>query len=1159
MECNKEEAIRAKEIAEKKMQSGDFEGALRIALKAKKLYPDLDNISQVLMVCEVHCSAQNKLNGSEMDWYGILQIEKFSDEPIVKKQFRKLALSLHPDKNKFAGAEAAFKLIGEANRVLTDPTKRSSYDMKCRVALRSVAPKSASDQSNKNSYVKKQHGAANNFSNAPHSQFTSSHTCQQPQQTTFWTHCPSCTVKYQYYREFLNKMLRCQNCQQPFIANDLGISSRSSWSQFINEKRDPNQGPSEVAPQNDAGKPSVMNFVCRFSESDTMPKVGKSADVCGSSKPKEAKAGNASGIGGGSKPQEKVNGHVEVGKGGAPVSMSNAKKFKGSLTSDSASSKKRRKSMEESSENFDKGSSAGIEENIVVEENGGDLSAQNSRPSDGYQPRRSSRQKQHISYEENLSNDDFVDPPPKRSRGSRSSGVADGEIKEASAGSGMPRGDISAGFATYALNRNNKEVNQKATSSLEERSSNKKRKTGDFEAKGDEASMSEKAGTKLEINDENSKIGTSKLNSNETLKSEIFVCPDPNFSNFEKDRAEGSFAVNQIWAIYDSIDGMPRFYARVKKVLTPGFKLQITWLEASPDNDAEQLWCEEGLPSACGMYENGDTVETVDHPMFSHQMYCKNAGRKGTYLIYPKKGETWALFKDWDIKWSSEPDKHRPPYQFEFVEILTNFTEDLGIGVSYLDKVKGFVSIYQQANCNGVPSFYIRPSELYRFSHRIPSCRMTGQEGGVLAGSFELDTAALPSYLYNLVDLGDVKVGKEKLDAEAIGSHSKSSEHEVQPIKGSEKVCTPKNLKSGPQMGISALSISSGESTGTCKDDDQIDVDQRAKNEDCNKVARHGRLTQPEGISTSFQATEKSGSPKKREKFVSYALTPRRSPRDLSNRVDASQSTTEVAGKHTATNKDERQGQPGASSRHPDNKMHLHVKDGSSVSPAKSQKSSGCRVIEVEHYDFKKEKSEDKFQLDQIWAMHSNKDGIPRNYGQVKKIEFAIGGFKLHVAMLEAYTIRKDVQTACGTFKVKNKPVVLPVTAFSHQVKAKSIGKNRYEIYPRQGEIWAIYKIWNSDLMFSDQDAGECDIVEVVKDDENGVKVVVLMPVNGSESFYMAPRRLKSGIINITRAEFGRFSHQCLASQAMGKKDDSLRGYFELAPSSIPGTVVLVD
>ncbi|KAF2287932.1 hypothetical protein GH714_003318 [Hevea brasiliensis] len=844
MECNKEEAIRAKEIAEKKMQSGDFEGALRIALKAKKLYPDLDNISQVLMVCEVHCSAQNKLNGSEMDWYGILQIEKFSDEPIVKKQFRKLALSLHPDKNKFAGAEAAFKLIGEANRVLTDPTKRSSYDMKCRVALRSVAPKSASDQSNKNSYVKKQHG---------------------------------------------------------------------------------------------------------FSESDTMPKVGKSADVCGSSKPKEAKAGNASGIGGGSKPQEKVNGHVEVGKGGAP----------------------------------------------------------NSRPSDGYQPRRSSRQKQHISYEENLSNDDFVDPPPKRSRGSRSSGVADGEIKEASAGSGMPRGDISAGFATYALNRNNKEVNQKATSSLEERSSNKKRKTGDFEAKGDEASMSEKA------------------------------------------------------------DGMPRFYARVKKVLTPGFKLQITWLEASPDNDAEQLWCEEGLPSACGMEKHG-------------------------------------LFKDWDIKWSSEPDKHRPPYQFEFVEILTNFTEDLGIGVSYLDKVKGFVSIYQQANCNGVPSFYIRPSELYRFSHRIPSCRMTGQEGGVLAGSFELDTAALPSYLYNLVDLGDVKVGKEKLDAEAIGSHSKSSEHEVQPIKGSEKVCTPKNLKSGPQMGISALSISSGESTGTCKDDDQIDVDQRAKNEDCNKVARHGRLTQPEGISTSFQATEKSGSPKKREKFVSYALTPRRSPRDLSNRVDASQSTTEVAGKHTATNKDERQG-------------------------------------------------------NQIWAMHSNKDGIPRNYGQVKKIEFAIGGFKLHVAMLEAYTIRKDVQTACGTFKVKNKPVVLPVTAFSHQVKAKSIGKNRYEIYPRQGEIWAIYKIWNSDLMFSDQDAGECDIVEVVKDDENGVKVVVLMPVNGSESFYMAPRRLKSGIINITRAEFGRFSHQCLASQAMGKKDDSLRGYFELAPSSIPGTVVLVD
>ncbi|KAA3468606.1 Chaperone DnaJ [Gossypium australe] len=130
MECNKEEAIRARGIAEHKMKNDDFEGAKRLALKAQKLFPELENIAQLLAVCNVHHCAKLKLNGSEMDWYGILQLDRSANKSSIKKQYRKLALLLHPDKNKFAGAEAAFKLIGEANAVLADQTKRSLYDMK---------------------------------------------------------------------------------------------------------------------------------------------------------------------------------------------------------------------------------------------------------------------------------------------------------------------------------------------------------------------------------------------------------------------------------------------------------------------------------------------------------------------------------------------------------------------------------------------------------------------------------------------------------------------------------------------------------------------------------------------------------------------------------------------------------------------------------------------------------------------------------------------------------------------------------------------------------------------------------------------------------------------------------------------------------------------
>ncbi|KAF2307087.1 hypothetical protein GH714_024757 [Hevea brasiliensis] len=225
---------------------------------------------------------------------------------------------------------------------------------------------------------------------------------------------------------------------------------------------------------------------------------------------------------------------------------------------------------------------------------------------------------------------------------------------------------------------------------------------------------------------------------------------------------------------------------------------------------------------------------------------------------------------------------------------------------------------------------------------------MTGQEGeGVPAGSFELDTAALPGNLYNLVELGDVKVGKEKLDAEAIGSYSKSPEYKVEPIKRSEK--------------------------------------------DTERSTTHKKL--------------------EKVKFTADAWTPRRSPRDLSKGstpVNASQSTAEDADKHNSTNKDGGHGQPGASSCQPDNKMHFHVKNGSLVSPTKGQESSDCKVIEVEHYDFKSKKSKDKFQLDQVWALHSDKDGLPRDYAQVKKIE-STNGFKLHVAMLEACPLQKDM------------------------------------------------------------------------------------------------------------------------------------------------------
>lgn len=60
------------------------------------------------------------------DYYQILGVKKDASEEEVKKAFRKLAHTYHPDKS--GGDEAKFKEVSEAYSVLSDKKKRQQYD-----------------------------------------------------------------------------------------------------------------------------------------------------------------------------------------------------------------------------------------------------------------------------------------------------------------------------------------------------------------------------------------------------------------------------------------------------------------------------------------------------------------------------------------------------------------------------------------------------------------------------------------------------------------------------------------------------------------------------------------------------------------------------------------------------------------------------------------------------------------------------------------------------------------------------------------------------------------------------------------------------------------------------------------------------------------------
>ncbi|HET9875755.1 MAG TPA: molecular chaperone DnaJ [Mycobacterium sp.] len=63
------------------------------------------------------------------DYYGLLGVDRNADESEIKRAYRKLARTYHPDVNPDEAAQAKFKEISAAYEVLSDPEKRRIVDL----------------------------------------------------------------------------------------------------------------------------------------------------------------------------------------------------------------------------------------------------------------------------------------------------------------------------------------------------------------------------------------------------------------------------------------------------------------------------------------------------------------------------------------------------------------------------------------------------------------------------------------------------------------------------------------------------------------------------------------------------------------------------------------------------------------------------------------------------------------------------------------------------------------------------------------------------------------------------------------------------------------------------------------------------------------------
>lgn len=184
----REEALALKALAEEKYKESKLKTALKYARRAQRLSRDLDGVSEMITAFKIlkvglKCSGA----GESPDWYKILQVEPFSHINSIKKQYKKLALVLHPDKSPFVASEEAFKLVGEAFRCLSDKVRRKDYDLKLRVAMQSAA---AGDGGG---------GSAE----------------------TFWTACSTCRLLHQFERKYIGQNLMCPSCKKSFLAMEV--------------------------------------------------------------------------------------------------------------------------------------------------------------------------------------------------------------------------------------------------------------------------------------------------------------------------------------------------------------------------------------------------------------------------------------------------------------------------------------------------------------------------------------------------------------------------------------------------------------------------------------------------------------------------------------------------------------------------------------------------------------------------------------------------------------------------------------------------------------------------------------------------------------------------------------------------------------------------
>ncbi|XP_047312799.1 uncharacterized protein LOC124916109 [Impatiens glandulifera] len=173
-------------VAVNLLLSRNFESSRRFALDLQLQHSDpaiAVPASEIVAISEVMAASERRFGNGRLDWYAILGVPRYSDNPqLVKTRFKEFYTLINPNINKFPFVQCAFDLVQDACKVLSDPDKKAAFDNALQIFESSGEDyECASDE-------------------------------------TFWTICPYCYYVYEFHSIFKDCCLRCRNnkCMRGF-------------------------------------------------------------------------------------------------------------------------------------------------------------------------------------------------------------------------------------------------------------------------------------------------------------------------------------------------------------------------------------------------------------------------------------------------------------------------------------------------------------------------------------------------------------------------------------------------------------------------------------------------------------------------------------------------------------------------------------------------------------------------------------------------------------------------------------------------------------------------------------------------------------------------------------------------------------------------------